>query len=72
MQSDVSSRVFPSWLNSVLNYTSTENIKLGITSWFLVQLWSTYRVHFCRDDHDNEIDRLGMYDSSNESSQRTE
>ena len=40
---------------------------------FLVRLWSAFRVHFCQDqDHDDGIDPIGMYDSSNESSQSTE
>ena len=49
---------------------------------FLVRLQSTYGVHFCHrhdchdchDRHDrdhDEINPIGMYDSSNESSQRT-
>ena len=47
--------------------------------WFLVRLRSTYRVHFCRRRRRHsrrrrreEINPIGMYDSSNESSQRTE
>ena len=38
----------------------------------LVRLWNTYRVHFCQDQDHDEINPIGMYDSSNESSQRTE
>ena len=49
---------------------------------FLVRLWSTYRVRFCRHRrrrrhrrcrrHRDEINPIGMYESSSESSQRTE
>ena len=41
---------------------------------FLVRLRSTYRVHFCCHSRRRreEINPIGMYDSLNESSQRTE
>ena len=41
---------------------------------FLVRLWSTYRVRFFhrRRRRHGEINPIGMYDSSNERSQRTE
>ena len=42
---------------------------------FLVRLWSTYRVRFFlhrRRHRRHEHCPIGMYDSSNESSQRTE
>ena len=66
-----------------LNWKLREKIKKIISNFlisflFLCVFWwdsgvPNYRVHFChyQKDHD-EIYRIGMYDSSNESSQRTE
>ena len=57
---------------------SVYRMKFDIYLYFLVRLWSTYRVHFCQDqvhdyeDHDDQINPIGMFNSSNESSQRTE
>ena len=41
---------------------------------FLVRLWSTYRVHLCRRRRRRRRQHcpIWMYDSSNDSSQRTE
>ena len=64
------------YLDISLNYDSVGLCQFSIMlrAFFLVKLRSTYKVHFCHHndrDHD-EINPIGMYDSSNESSQRTE
>ena len=71
-------------LNIVLNIAILKFVQLNkmpknskFHNTLLVRLWSTYRVHFCRRHRRRRRRRpqhrpIGMYDSSNESSQRTE
>ena len=61
----------------IMEIQDSSNILSHPSGRFLVRLWSTYRVHFCRRHRRRRRRRpqhrpIGMYDSSNESSQRTE